>query len=389
MPTNYTPEELLAQLVSYPTVSATSNLALISFVEDYLTSHGIGSARTYNDVGDKAALHARIGPDCAGGIVLSAHTDVVPVDGQVWSGDPFKLREAGGRLYGRGTADMKGFAATVLAHVPKIRPENLKVPIHLALSYDEEIGCLGAPAMIDHMLRDGPRPSAVIVGEPTNMKVVTGHKGIVVLKTRIRGYPVHSSQLDRGVSAISAAAQLIGWLDGQTAKNRAKSTPDCPYDPPYTTVHCGVIKGGSAHNITAEHCEFVTDIRYLPEERAADWEAAYRTFAAKSVLPAMRRISPDCAIDIEKAADVPGLTEETDGRAEQLARSLTGDNGHSVVVYATEGGQFQEKGLSTIVCGPGSIDQAHQADEFIERTELAKCTAFLDQLCERLYRTLM
>jgi len=372
---------MLAKLVSFNTVSDRSNLDLIAFVEDYLSSHGVTATRVPDKTGEKAAIYATIGPNVDGGVVLSAHTDVVPVDGQNWTSDPFTLREQNGLLYGRGTADMKGFAATVLAKVPNFLASNLSKPIHIALSYDEEVGCFGAPPMIRAMLAEGPRPAAVIVGEPTNMKVVTGHKGIAVLRTRIQGHPVHSSQLHRGVSAISAAVRLISWLDDQTAGNKAKADPDCPFEPPYTTLHCGTIQGGKAANITAQTCEFMTDIRLLPGEDMTAWIDAYRTYAADQVLPDMHATSQDCRIDIEILANVPGLTEETDGTAERLVRQLTGDNASHVVVYATEGGQFQEHGLSTVVCGPGSIDQAHQADEFIELAELDRCAAFLDDLC--------
>ncbi|WP_353621829.1 acetylornithine deacetylase [Labrenzia sp. PO1] len=384
MSRTYTPREMLEKLISFNTVSDRSNLDLITFVEDYLSQWGVASGRALDETGQKAALYARIGPDINGGTVLSAHTDVVPVAGQNWSHDPFSAWEENGRLYGRGAADMKGFAATVLAKVPDFLNAPLRRPIHIALSYDEETGCDGARVLIPEMLANGPRPSVVIVGEPTSMKVVTGHKGITVLKTRIQGHPVHSSQLHRGVSAISVAARLIGWLDARTAENRAKADPDCPFEPPYTTLHCGTISGGQAHNITAQHCEFVTDIRLLPGEHAKDWVAAYRAFIENEVLPGMKAISPDCAIEVRELAYVPGLGEEQEGLAETTARRLTGDNSRNVVVYATEGGIFQDHGLSTVVCGPGSIDQAHQPDEFIELSELDRCAAFLDKLIDRM-----
>ncbi len=384
MASRYSPTEMLEKLVGFPTISDRSNLPLIDFVEAYLAEYGIASTRVPDETGTKASLFATIGPDVRGGVVLSGHTDVVPVEGQDWATDPFKLHEANGKLYGRGAADMKGFAAAVLAHVPKMVEANLKAPIHIALSYDEEVGCFGAPPMIRRMLEDGLEPAVVVVGEPTNMQVVTGHKGVTVLKTRISGYPVHSSQLNRGVSAISIAARLISWMDARTAENKANADPDSPFDPPYTSLHCGTIKGGSAHNITAAECEFVTDIRLLPEESGPEWIARYREFIETEVEPEMKAISEKCGVEVIEAAYVPGLRPEGNGPAEQLARQLTGDNGTHVVVYATEGGQFQDEGLSTIVCGPGSIDQGHQVDEFIEIRELEKCTQFLDRLCEKL-----
>jgi len=382
----YAPREMLEKLISFNTVSDRSNLALIDFVADYLDGWGVAAHRVMDPTGQKAALHTLIGPETDGGTVLSAHTDVVPVDGQAWSQDPFTAWENGGRLYGRGAADMKGFAATVLAKVPDFLKADLRAPVHLALSYDEETGCDGARKLIPHMLAHGPRPARVIVGEPTSMKVVTGHKGITVLKTRVTGHPVHSSQLHRGVSAISVAARLIGWLDGETAKNRKRADPDCPFEPPYTTLHCGTITGGQAHNITASSCEFVTDIRMLPGEKPSRWVDAYRDFVVAEVLPGMKAVSALCGVEITELANVPGLGEELDGLAETTARRLTGDNARNVVVYATEGGLFQHHGLSTVVCGPGSIDQAHQPDEYIELKQLDHCAAFLDRLIDRMSR---
>jgi len=380
----YSPREMLERLIAFNTVSDRSNLDLIAFVEDYLQGWGVRTQRVPDPTGQKAALFALIGPEADGGTVLSAHTDVVPVEGQAWSRNPFEAWEDNGRLFGRGAADMKGFTATILAKVPDFLKADLRVPVHIALSYDEETGCDGARRLIPEMLHYGPRPVQVIVGEPTSMKVVTGHKGITVLKTRITGHPVHSSQLHRGVSAISVAAKLIGWLDGKTAENRAKAGPDCPFEPPYTTLHCGTISGGQAHNITAPSCEFVTDIRMLPGETPEHWVGAYRSFVSKEVLPDMKAVSALCDVEITELANVPGLGEETEGPAETTVRRLTGDNARNVVVYATEGGLFQAHGLSTVVCGPGSIDQAHQPDEFIELDQLDRCASFLDRLTERM-----
>ncbi|MEM8703966.1 MAG: acetylornithine deacetylase [Pseudomonadota bacterium] len=384
MSTRLTPREMLEKLISFNTVSDRSNLDLLSFVETYLAEHGVASMRVPDNTGTKAALHARIGPFEDGGVVLSAHTDVVPVAGQAWSQDPFAAWVSDGKLYGRGSADMKGFAATVLAMVPDFVAADLQRPVHIALSYDEEVGCFGAPPLVKDMLARGPRPGFAIVGEPTNMRVVTAHKGIAVYKTTIKGHPAHSSQLHRGVSAISAAAKLISWLDARTSENKTKADPNSAFEPPYTTLHSGVIKGGEAHNITAQHCEFATDFRLLPGDSKEAWLGAYRSFIEEDVLPGMLAISGDCDITVEELAYVPGLSEEDDGQAETEVRRLTGDNGRHVVVYATEGGIFQEHGVSTVVCGPGSIDQAHQADEFIELVELDRCAAFLGRLIARL-----
>lgn len=372
--------ELLSKLVAFPTVSDRSNLALIRFVEEYLKKHGIESRLVFDETGEKASLQARIGPPVDGGIILSGHTDVVPVKGQSWSSDPFVLEERDDRLYGRGAVDMKGFAACVLAAVPDMVAADLKRPIHIALSYDEEIGCLGAPPMIDTMLADGPTPAAVIVGEPSSMKVVTAQKAIMVLRTDITGYSVHSSLLDRGVSAVSAAARLITWLDDQTKSNAEVADPANGFSPPYTTLHCGVVQGGTTHNIVAASAHFLTDIRTITGEDPLAWEAKYRKYADDSILPPMKKIHADASIDIKRLAYVPGLEPENDGTAEELARQLTGDNKRNAVVYATEAGQFQERGISAVVCGPGSIDQAHQPDEFISRDQISQAERFMSRL---------
>lgn len=368
---------MLSRLVGFPTVSDRSNLDLIDFVRAYLGEFGIDCNLTFDETGEKANLHAVIGPRIDGGVVLSGHTDVVPVAGQSWSSAPFDLTERDGRFYGRGTADMKSFAAIALSHVPQMVAANLKRPIHIALSYDEEIGCIGAPRMIEAMVRDGPRPAAVIVGEPTSMKVVDSHKGTMLLRTTITGKSVHSSQLNRGVSAIAAAARIVAWLDERTQANLRETPPDSPFDPPYTTLHCGVLEGGTAHNIVAKSAWFYTDIRSLPHEAQDEWQERYENFVRGEVEPQMKAGAAEAGIAIERLSAVPGLQPEENGAAEELARRLTGDNSRNVVVYGTEAGQFQEAGFSTIVCGPGSIDQAHQPDEFIEKAQLVAGEAFI------------
>lgn len=380
----YTTEDMLARLVGFPTVSDRSNLDLINFVRAYLGEFGIGCELTFDETGEKANLHAIVGPRVDGGVVLSGHTDVVPVAGQAWTSEPFELAERDGRFYGRGTADMKSFAAIALAHVPQMLAADLKRPIHIALSYDEEIGCIGAPRMIEAMVREGPRPAAVIVGEPTSMRVVDSHKGTMLLRTTVTGKSVHSSQLNRGVSAITAAARIIGWLDERTRANRAETSQDSPFDPPYTTLHCGVLEGGTAHNIVARSAWFYTDVRSLPHESQDEWQDRYETFVRNEVEPEMKAGAREAGIAIERLSAVPGLQPEENGAAEELARRLTGDNSRNVVVYGTEAGQFQAAGLSTIVCGPGSIDQAHQPDEFIEKAQLLAGETFIRRLIREL-----
>lgn len=380
MSRQYSSQEMLARLVAFPTVSSNSNLDLIDFVETYLAGHGIASQRVPDATGTKAALHAVIGPQKDGGVALSAHTDVVPVEGQAWSSDPFTLREAGGRLYGRGTCDMKGFAAVALAAVPQMIAAPLTRPIHIALSYDEEVGCVGAPPMIDSMLRSGPKPSMVVVGEPSNMRVITAHKGTAVIRVTVRGHSVHSSQWDRGVSAIAHAARIISWLDDRTRENQAAADPALAMDPPFTTLHCGVVEGGTAANIVSRSCSFFCDIRTVPGDTLDAWLDRLGGFIRTQIEPGMHAIHPDTGVAVEQLAYAPALSEEHDGPAEALARRLTGDNGRHMVVYGTEAGQFQERGISAVVCGPGSIDQAHQPDEYIETSEIAAADSFVSRL---------
>lgn len=374
---------MIARLVGFDTVSRRSNMALIDWVRDYLAGYGVESRLVPSPDGAKANLFATIGPMTEGGVVLSAHTDVVPVDGQPWDTDPFTLVERDGRLYGRGTADMKSFPAVALALLPDILEAGLKRPLHLALSYDEEVGCIGAPAMIARIADELPRPSAVIVGEPTSMGVVLAHKGCYVLRTTVTGHEVHSSQIDRGVSAVMTAARLVNLVGDMAAENAAAAEPACGFDPPFTTLQVGTIEGGTAANITARHCSFVWDIRPLPGD---DWTRYRDRFEAECerLRAVMRRISPDCDIRTEQLAGVPGLAPEPDGPAAQLCHALTGRNDTGMVSFAAEAGQFQEAGLSTVLCGPGSIDQAHQPNEYIDVAQVTACEGFLRDLVRRL-----
>ncbi|HKK35633.1 MAG TPA: acetylornithine deacetylase [Paracoccaceae bacterium] len=391
MPDPLGPREMLEKLVGFDTVSAKSNLPLIHFVRDWLASHGVESTLVPDETGEKAALFAQVGPDVPGGVVLSGHTDVVPVADQAWSTDPFTLTERDGRLHGRGTCDMKGFDALALAIVPHALKAGLKRPLQIALSYDEEVGCLGAPPMIAKMREALPPASAVIVGEPTSMKTVSAHKGILGLETRVRGFEVHSSLCHTGVSAVAAAARLVAWLDARMAENAAASpaSPDAAaYEPPYTTLHVGRFQGGTAHNITAGHAWFTTDIRVAPPDTTEDWLARYRAEADR-LDRELKAIRPEAGVEIRVRAGVPGCRKEPaeiggDGEAERLVRTLTGDNSENVVAYATEAGQFQEAGYSAVICGPGSIEQAHQPDEYVEIAQLEAGEAFMKRLVARL-----
>jgi len=375
-------KELLARLVAFQTESTKSNLALIDFVETWLAGHGVVATRVPDATGQKAGLYAQIGPDAPGGVILSGHTDVVPVTGQEWTSDPWTLTERDNRLYGRGTCDMKGFLALCLAAVPGMLRADLKRPVQLAFSYDEEIGCLGAPPLIAAMRAHLPPAAAAVIGEPTSMKVVTGHKAIGEIETHIRGIEVHSSLMHTGVSAVMTAARLVAWLD-ETGRHNAAHPATSPYIPPWTTLHVGKIEGGTAHNITARDCRFSLDIRSLPEEPLTDWIARYRARAAE-LEAEIRAIDPRAAITVTINAEVPGCRPESAGAAEALARRLTGDNASNVVSYATEAGQFQDGGYSAVVCGPGSIDQAHGPDEYIDIAQLRAGAGFMARLTEDL-----
>jgi acetylornithine deacetylase len=364
------PREMLARLVAFPSVSTSSNLDIIGFCRDWLNSHGVESHLVMSPEGDKANLYASIGPQVEGGIVLSGHTDVVPVEGQNWTTDPWILTEKNGRLYGRGSTDMKGFDALVLALVPEMVKAPLKRPIHIALSYDEEIACRGAPSMVQAMARSIPAPSAVIVGEPTRHAVVTGHKASVQLRTQVTGYAVHSSRIDQGVSAVMNAARLITWHEDVMEENRRRADPANPFEPPYTTVHCGMMAGGIAANVVSSSAWFFSDIRAVPTESPRDYSERYQAYIREVVEPRMKAIAPETGVTVELIAEIPGLRPETEGEAERLMRRITGDNGTHVVSYGTEAGLFQRVGWSTVVCGPGDIAQAHQPDEYIEISEL-------------------
>lgn len=378
-----TARQILERLVAFPTVSRDTNLPLIDWVEGYLASHGIASGRVPSPCGIKAHLFAQVGPARDGGVVLSGHSDVVPVDGQTWTEDPWVVTEREGRLYGRGVCDMKGFVAQAIAALVAARTRPLSRPLQLALSYDEEVGCMAVADLVRVMAGILPRASAVIVGEPSRMKVVTGHKGGTGYHVMVQGYEVHSSLQPYGVSAIHEGARLIQWANEMNEANAASPPPGVAalFDPPYSTLHVGTIKGGTANNITAARCEFLLNVRAVPGDR--DWGAALHDEAAR-VTSAMQTIRPEAGITLTPAFDVPPLRPEDSGPAEALARRLTGDNGTHVVSYGTEGGQFQARGYSTVVCGPGDIAQAHQPDEWLELTEFDACADFLDRVLEDL-----
>ena len=377
--------EILDHLVGFRTVSRDSNLDLIDWVETYLAGHGVTAHRVWNHDRTKASLYANVGPMVEGGVVLSGHSDVVPVDGQEWSSDPWTVTERDGRLYGRGCADMKGFVALALAAVPLALKAGIKRPLQIALSYDEELGCVGAPDMIAEMARTLPRAAAVVVGEPSMMQLVDGHKGGHGGRVDVRGYEVHSSLMHRGVNAVMLGARLIDWANRRNDENRAKPVTALAglFDPPWTTLHVGTIRGGTAGNITARDCSFDLGMRVVPGEDPAAWLALVRAEIDRLAQEA-QAVRPEAGIDFDVTYFVPPLVPEAQGAAATLVHRLTGQNGTSVVSYGTEAGQFQAEGYSAVVCGPGDIAQAHQPDEWIAVSQFEEGSRFMERLIAEL-----
>ncbi|MEM9964845.1 MAG: acetylornithine deacetylase [Asticcacaulis sp.] len=370
---------LLGDLIGFDTVSAKSNRALIDYVAAYLKGHGIGAEVIASQDGAKASLWATIGPEIDGGIVLSGHSDVVPVDGQDWSSNPFLMDIRDGRAYGRGVTDMKGFVACVLAAAPSLSRLPLKRPVHIALTYDEEVGCIGAPQLLA-WLRDKPyKPAIAFIGEPTSMRVVNAHKGIMAAHTEIAGCEAHSSLAHQGVSAIGLAAQAIGILQTLEAE-RAAAHVDPRFEPSRATVSVNLIGGGTAINILAGQAWFDWDIRSIPAVDAHELRGEFERRLERDVIAPVRAQFAGVDAQTRVWADAPALKPEDDGEAEALAKRILGTNEVFAVPYAAEAGQFQEAGLSTVIVGPGSIEQAHKVDEFIELSQLAACEAFLQGL---------
>jgi len=387
MPDNrYSAIEMIKKLVSFDTTSRLSNLELIHFISDYLSTLGVESNLIHDAGGEKANLYATIGPADVPGIVLSGHTDVVPVDGQAWDSDPFEVVEKDGKLFGRGTSDMKSFIAIALAMAPDFANTKLKTPIHLALSFDEEVGCLGAPLMIEKMDQFGAKPRAVIVGEPTLMSVVNAHKGVCSFHTTVHGLERHSSETHRGVNSVAYAAELVHFLSGISAEMRdERSQPESGFDPPYTTVHVGTIQGGTAQNIVPPHCTFTWEYRLMPAQDADEIRDRFQAHVDEVVLPKMHAVDVSTGIETEVRAFVPGLAPENGSTAEALVLALARKNTTEVVAYGTEAGQFQQAGNPALVCGPGSIAQAHKPNEYIALSEVRACEKFmrrlLDEVC--------
>jgi len=375
--------DLTARLVSFDTESSKSNLPLVAAVEDYLRERGVAFTRVPNAEGDKAALFISIGPNVSGGVLLSGHTDVVPVAGQSWSADPFTLRREGSRLIGRGAVDMKGFDAVCLAMIPEFQAAPLRRPIHILLSYDEETTCRGPLDAIERFGVDLPLPAAVIVGEPTSMRVADAHKSVTTHTTRVRGFEIHSANLHRGVSAVHAACALVAELDRIGEAFRLAGDPTGRFDPPFSSVHVGVISGGTARNIVARDCAFHWEFRGLPRASSMAARDALRPFE-ESLLARSFQGFPEAGIETVTDNEVPGLAPQPGSSAALLALRLAKANETIAVPYATEAGHFQRAGVSTVVCGPGRIDEAHQPDEYIEVGDLAACIGFMRGLAQEL-----
>ena len=377
--------EILARLVAFPTISRDSNLDLIDWLEGYLASHAIPTVRHWNEDGSKAALLAHAGPQVPGGVVLSGHSDVVPVDGQAWTSDPFTLTEREGRLYGRGTTDMKGFVALSVWALVEAQRRGVRRPVQLALSYDEELGCTGAAPMLSTLVTAFPKADLAIIGEPSRLQPIHGHKGGTGFKVHVKGFEVHSSLLPYGVSAIMEGARLIGWInDRNAAQQKPQPTPlAARFDPPFTTLHVGMIQGGTAHNITAADCRFVTEFRVVPGEEIEDLAADFQN-AAVDLHRSIFAVRPEAGVHLDRFFRVPPLLPEPEGAAEALVRKLTGANAGGVVSYGTEAGFFQAEGYSAVVCGPGDIAQAHQPDEYLEIAEFQAGQRFMSRLLEDL-----
>jgi acetylornithine deacetylase len=370
--------QMTERLVAFDTTSANSNRELVDFVVDYLSGHGVDAHVIESDDGTKANLFASIGPEGPGGVALSGHMDVVPVTGQPWDTDPFEVARADGRLYGRGTCDMKGFLAICLSLVPEMVAARLARPIHLAFSYDEEVGCLGAPRMIAEIGAALPRPDMVIIGEPTEMMVANAHKGAFGFRSAVVGHAAHSSATHRGVNAIIHAARMIEFLSRLADELRRRAPESgAGFEPPHTTISVGTIEGGTAVNIIPRDCRFDWDVRLLPGTDLGEITDRLAAFVEAELLPEMHRVDPASGVETVPIFAVPALLSEPGSPAEALALRLAGSNRAGVVAFGTEGGQFQEAGIPTVICGPGSIAQAHQPNEFIEVSQIEAGEAFV------------
>lgn len=378
---------MIRKLVGFPTVSRDSNLELIHFVRDYLKPFDAEVRLTHDDDRRKANLFATLGPRGEPGIVLSGHTDVVPVEGQPWDSDPFEVRQENGRLYGRGTADMKGFLACALALVPEFMERSLRTPLHLAFSYDEEVGCVGVGRLIADLARAGIRPRSCIVGEPTMMKPVIAHKGKKGYRCTVRGLAGHSAYAPHGVNAVEYAAVAVAFLRGLGRRRRDHGPYDRGFDVAYTTVHTGVIRGGSVLNVIPHECSFDFEFRHLPGDDPEALLREFEEFVRKKLEPEMRAVHPGAGFVIEPLSEILMLDTGPENEVVALAQELSGSHDIGKVSFGTEASQFHRAGIPTVVCGPGSIAQAHKPNEYVTLDQLARCEAFLRRLMARLCKS--
>ncbi|MGN6551406.1 MAG: acetylornithine deacetylase [Pararhizobium sp.] len=377
---------ILDDLIAFPTVSSDSNTALIAYADALLKEHGARSTVAFDDGGLKANLFATIGPEGDGGIVLSGHSDVVPVDGQSWSTDPFRLHEADGRLYGRGTCDMKGFIAACLAMAQVFAEADLARPIHFAFTYDEEVGCLGARALMDELQREGIRPSVCIIGEPTSMRIIEGHKGCFEYTTEFTGTGGHGSEPDKGVNAVEYAVRYVAKLLTLGEQLKGRAPRGNRFSPPWTTVQVGKMEGGAARNVIASHCSVEWEMRPVADRDADFVKRALAAYVEHELLPGMQAVAPETTIVTHVIGEVEGLEPVDRSEALEIVRELTGGTETDVVSFGTEAGLFQKAGISTVVCGPGSIAQAHKPDEYISLDQLEACREMLQRLVGKLER---
>jgi acetylornithine deacetylase len=382
--------EMLERLVAFDTTSRESNLGLIEWVRDWLGKHGVESRLTFDKAARKANLFATAPGSSRSreraGLVLSGHTDVVPVDGQPWDTDPFRATIRNDRVYGRGTADMKGYLAVALAMTPRFLAADLKAPVHFALSYDEEVGCIGVRGLLEDLAANGIRPAGCIVGEPTSMQVVVAHKGKRAFRCCVRGREAHSSLTPQGVNAIEYAARLVVHVRSIADRLRDAEPRHPGFDVPFTTMQTGTIRGGTAANIVPRECTFEFEFRYLPGADPDALAGEIESYARHVLEPEMKRVAEDAGIELEAREEIPGLEIAEDHRLTELAKALTRNNALGRVAYATEAGLFQQAGIPSIICGPGSIVQAHKPNEYVAFEQLAQCEAFLERVLEELAR---
>ncbi len=372
---------MIERLVGFPTVSRNSNLGLIEWVRDYLAGMGVTSRLTYDATGKKANLFATVGEGSRAGLVLSGHTDVVPVDGQVWDTDPFKATVVGDKLYGRGTADMKGFIANALLLVPKYLAAKTDAPLHIALSYDEEVGCIGVRSLIQDLTEMGLKTAGCIVGEPTMMQPIIAHKGTHRFRCCITGREAHSSYTTQGVNSIEYAARIIVYIRQMADRLAQLETRDYSFTVPFTTLQTGTIKGGIASNIVPKDCEFNFEARTMPGASADRLYQEIQDFAA-TLLPEMLRVEPNAVIAFEMLASAPGMSAEESDAIVQLAVGLSRNKPNGAVSYGTEAGLFHQAGIPSVICGPGDIEQAHRPNEFVALEQLAQCEQFMTRIVE-------